>query len=208
MRKIIAIVIIIGLGVALYFYVGYANKQNQVEKNYNENILNEELIMFYMDTDFDKLIAKKDELQASPDLITKYNALITKIIYSRELNERQIGDLIELQRMSYGEELLAKNPYDIQLERLMEDLELYKEFGNEGLKVIGYELTGPEFDTVDGVEYAFVNVVYYLSLMNLVENGENGDEGNLYVSYVLEQNADGFWEVKGWGPVDEFLIIN
>lgn len=207
-RVLVAVLIIIGLGVLLYFYIGRTNQHNKAEKNYNENVLTVDMVLYYLDADFDKLAHKVVELQRSADQITRFNALITQILYARDLSEGQIRDLMDLQRMSYGEELLAKNPYEIQLERLLEDLELYKEFGNEGLKVLGYELNGPEFDTVDGNEYAFVNVVYYLSLMNLVKDGENGDEGNLYLSYVLEENEDGLWYIKGWGTVDEFLIVN
>lgn len=207
-RVLVAVLIIIGLGVLLYFYIGRATQQTEAEKDYNENVLTADMILYYLDEDYGKLVEKKTELQRSADQITRFNALITQIIYSRDLSEQQIGDLVDLQRASYGEELLAINPYEIQLERLLEDLEFYKEFGNDGLKVLGYELNGPEFEEIDGTEYAFVNVVYYLSLMNLVDDGENGDEGNLYLSFVLEEKDDGLWYIKGWGPVDEFLIIN
>jgi len=207
MRKIIAVGILIALGVALYFYVGMITKQTQVEKDYNENILSENVILYYLNTDYDKLVDKMHQLQVSPDQITRFNALITQILYSAELTESQIESLVKLERMSYQEETLLLNPFDVQLERLKNELELYKQYGNEGLKLIGYKVVGPEFEVKDGEEYAIVNVLYYLSLTNVVAKGEDGEDGNLYVGYVLEQDEEGDWEIKGWGPVDEFLVV-
>jgi len=207
MRKIIAIGVLIALAVALYFYVGMVTKQTQVEKAYNENILSESVILYYLDTDYNKLVDKMHQLQVSPDQITRFNALITQILYSAELSESEIEKLVKLERMSYQEETLLLNPLDVQLERLTNELVLYKQYGNEGLKLIGYKVVGPEFETVDGEEYAIVNVLYYLSLTNVVVQGEDGEDGNLYVGYVLEQNDEGDWEIKGWGPVKEFLVV-
>ncbi|MDA3847049.1 MAG: hypothetical protein PF505_11000, partial [Vallitaleaceae bacterium] len=90
MRKIIAIGVLIGLAVALYFYVGMITKQTQVEKDYNENILSEYVILYYLDSDYDKLVDKMHQLQVSPDQITRFNALITQILYSTDLTAEQI----------------------------------------------------------------------------------------------------------------------
>ncbi len=165
-------------------------------------------MLYYLENDYTKLVEKVQQLQVSPDQITRLNALITQMIYSVDLTEKQLIDLVALQRMSYHESMLVFNPLERQIQELNNELELYKQYGNEGLKLIGYKIVGPEFDIIDQQEYAFVKVLYYLSLTNVVEEGGNGEDGNVYVEYVLEENDMGFWEIKGWGNVGEFLTVD
>lgn len=208
MRKMLAIATLIGLGVILYVYLGSASKQAEAERSFEEGEITEISVLYYLENDYDQLITEMHGMQQSPDQLMRFNALVTQIIYSVELEEWELEKLLELQRMSYHPELVDLNPYELQLRKVREELEKYSEYGKEGLKLIDYKIVGPEYERVDGIEYAFMNVLYHLSLVNAVVEGDPGDDGKLYMGYVLEENELGRWEIKGWKPVDEFLVID
>lgn len=209
MRKVLAFAILIGLAVALYFYVDGINHSKELRQELNDNVLTELEILNNIEDNYEALVEKMRSLQKTPDQITKFNCMITQIIYSEDLTEEQLQLLVELERESYHKDLLTKNPKNIQLDRLSTQLESYAGLGNDGLKIIGYESIAPKLYTdEEGNERAIVNVLYYLSLTNIVAEGDNGQDGNLYKGYVLEKNNENLWEIVGWGDIDEFLIVD
>lgn len=208
MRKILAIIALIGFGVILYVYLGSASKQAEAERSFEEGEITEISVLYYLENDYEKLISEMRGMQRSPDQLMRFNALVTQIIYSVEIEDWELEKLLELQRMSYHPELVEINPFELQLRKVREELDKYSEYGKEGLKLIDYKIVGPEYERVDGTEYAFMNVLYHLSLVNAVVEGDYGDDGKLYMGYVLEENDEGRWEIKGWKPVDEFLVID
>lgn len=198
MRKLIAIIILIGLGVTLYFYIGKKFENN--DKETGTNGLIEEMIIPQAKDNYDELLKKVRKLQENPDQLAEFNCMITKLMYTGKLSNEEIALLLKLQREYYSEETLNNNPEDVNLERLLEELEKYK---TANYTIMGYKVIGPQFvDAEAGKKPVLIfNVIYYM-------NVTTKDLGEVYKGYVYEQNAEKLWELKGFGSIEDFSIIN
>jgi hypothetical protein len=199
----------IGLIITLYIYIDNITDKTSLENGFEDNQLTEAEILAYIEEDYDALLEKVRNIQSSPDLTTKFNCLVTKMLYSGKLTETQIELLVSLERETYHQEMLAKNPIEVQIERLNVELERYAEIGTDGNRIIGYKTISPDyFESDDGEEMAMVKVLYYFNNVNAVADGENGENGNVYKAYILEKNNESLWEIKGWANTEEFIIID
>ncbi|PKM93383.1 MAG: hypothetical protein CVU84_16320 [Firmicutes bacterium HGW-Firmicutes-1] len=198
MRKLIAIIILIGLGVTLYFYIGKKLENN--DKETGTNGLIEEMIIPQAKDNYDGLLKKVRKLQENPDQLAEFNCMITKLMYTGKQSNEEIALLLKLQREYYSEETLNNNPEDVNLERLLEELEKYK---TANYTIMGYKVIGPQFvDAEAGKKPVLIfNVIYYM-------NVTTKDLGEVYKGYVYEQNAEKLWELKGFGSIEDFSIIN
>lgn len=196
MRKIITILILIILGVLLYFNYDNIrlNRASKKTMNYTEDN-----IVVAVKDDYEGLLADVRGLQKYPDQIAEFNAKITKIIYSGKLEEDEIELLFKLQREYFSEETLAQNPEDVNFQRLIEELERYKE---AKYFMIGYKVMGPQFLDVkeDENQKLIFDVIYY---MNVTTEGI----GEIFKGYIFEQNEDKVWELRGFGSIDDIPVV-
>lgn len=198
MRKVLAIFILIVLGITLYFHM---NKV--VEKRSNKSVesigILEDNIVSQAKDNYNEFLKKIRRLQVNPDQIAELNCMITKLIYSGKLEEEEIEILVKLQREYYTKETLDKNPIDVHIQRLLEEANNYKD---ANYFIIGYKLTGPQFVDVEKGDRPILvfNVIYYMNATT--------DQGEVYKGYVFEQNENKLWELKGFGSIKEFPIIN
>lgn len=198
MRKIIAIIILIVLGVTLYFYVGKNFEKIKDEKAGTDGLIEEKIIPQAKD-DYDKLLEKVRKLQKNPDQIAELNCMITKVMYSGTPSDEEIALLLKLQREYYSKETLDNNPQDINQERLQKELKEYKE---ADYSIIGYKVIGPQYvESKEGEKPMLIfNVIYYMNVTT--------DQGEVYKGYIFEQNAEKLWELKGFGSIEGFPVLN
>ena len=213
MRKVFAIGMMIALGILLYVYIGNISEKDQIEENLKDNILTEEDLLLNIESNYEGILEQMRLLQRSPEQITKFHCMLTKLIYSGELTDDQLEAMVKLQRETYADKLLENNPVDMQLFLLTRELKEYKTYGSEGLKVIAYKTNGSEYynDVIEygGQDIAIVRVVYYFNLTNFIlsEDASDGLDDNGYIGYVLTQNEDKLWEVAGFAGVDAFTTV-
>ncbi|PKM50110.1 MAG: hypothetical protein CVV02_12675 [Firmicutes bacterium HGW-Firmicutes-7] len=198
MRKIIAIIILISLGVTFYFYISNKMEQN-TGKEIESNGLVEGKIISQAKADYEELLKKVRKLQVNPDQLAEFNCMITKILYSGKPDDEEAALLLKLQREYYSKQTLNNNPEDIHLERLQKELEEYKK---ANYSIIGYKVIGPQFIESEKDERPMMifNVIYYMNVTS--------DQGEVYKGYIFEQNKDKLWELKGFGSIEGFPIIN
>lgn len=198
MRKIIAIIILIVLGVTLYFYVGKNFEKIKDEKAGTDGLIEEKIIPQAKD-DYDKLLEKVRKLQKNPDQIAELNCMITKVMYSGKPSDEEIALLLKLQREYYSKETLDNNPQDINQERLQKELKEYKE---ADYSIIGYKVIGPQYveSKEDEKPMLIFNVIYYMNVTT--------EQGEVYKGYIFEQNAEKLWELKGFGSIEGFPVLN
>lgn len=198
MRKIIAIIVMVLLIGGLYFY--FTNVSNQLNNKAENKVLgiSEETILFELDKNYDEFMLKIWKLQENPDQITELNCMITKMLYSGKLKDEEIMLLLKVQRTYYTDQTLAKNPEEVNYQRLLKELENFKE---ADVNIIGYKIVGPQYvDFEEGDKKMLIfNVIYYLNITT--------DEGEVYKGYVFQQNEDKLWELKGFGAIESFPII-
>ncbi len=198
MRKIIAILVMIGLVGGLFYYLTEVKFQPK-DPVKNESIgLSEESILPEIKDHYDDFLLKVRKLQAKPDQLAELNCIITKILYSGKLSDDEIRLLVKFQREYFTQPTLDKNPEEANYERLIKELKYYKE---ADLSIIGYKIVGPQYvDSEDGKKDMLIfNVIYYLNITT--------DEGEVYKGYVYQRNDEGLWELKGFGAVESFPII-
>lgn len=195
MRKIISILILIILGALLYFNYDKIRFNRDSEKtiNYTEDNLVEAL-----KDDYEGVLKDVRGLQKYPDQIAELNAKVTKIIYSGKLGDDEIELLFKLQREYFTEETLAQNPEDVNLQRLLDEVERYKD---AKYLMIGYKVMGPQFLEAKDEENPklIFDVIYYMNVTTEI--------GEIFKGYVFEQNKDKLWELRGFGTIDEIPIV-
>ncbi len=195
MRKVFAITMLIVLGVTLYLYYSHKLDRDPV---IGTGIV-EEKILPQAKQDYEGFLKQIKEYQKNPDQIAEFNCMLTKIIYSGALKEDEIRLLLKLQREYFTSPTLEKNPEGENADRLIAELSKYKELD---LKIIGYKMIGPQYvEKEEGKPNMLIfNVIYYMNT--------TAEEGDVYKGYIYEQNKDKLWELKGFGQIDGFPIVN
>lgn len=193
MRKVFAFLILIVLGIGLYFVTGNIidrNKEDDYDINSNE--IKKENILKMAKNDYFNLLSKVRDLQETPDQIMNFNAMVMEVLYSGKLNDSDIELLVNLQREYYSSFLLEDNPEFVHIEKAKEEI---KEYKKNDIKIIGHKLlASPEY--IGDKDRAIVKIVFYL----------NDDNADIYEQYFLKQNSDDLWEIVGWSSLEDFTV--
>lgn len=193
MRKVFAFLILIILGIGLYFVTGNIIDRNR-EDDYdiNSNEIKKENILRMAKNDYFNLLSKVRDLQETPDQIMNFNAMVMEVLYSGKLNDSDIELLVNLQREYYSSFLLEDNPEFVHIEKAKEEI---KEYKKNDIKIIGHKLlASPEY--IGDKDRAIVKIVFYL----------NDDNADIYEQYFLKQNSDDLWEIVGWSSLEDFTV--
>lgn len=196
MRKIFVLIVLIILGITLYFYM--SDRMVSRYQKAENNLIEDKILPQAMD-DYEGLVKQIKELQQYPDQIAEFNSMLTKVLYSGKVKkEEEVQLLLKLQREYFTKETLDKNPLDVNAKRLIEELNEYEE---ADLYIIGYKVTGPQFvdEEIGNKPMLVFNVIYYLNVTN---------QGEAYKGYVFEQSDEKLWELKGFGTIEDFPVIN
>ena len=190
MRKIIAFLILVVLGITLYFVTG-----NLIEKSLNKDYeiegheIKKENIIRMAENDYYNLLSKIRDLQRTPDQIIDFNAMVMEVMYSGNLKDEEIKLLVKLQREYYSPALLKNNPEHAHIQKALDEIKDYK---NKSIKIIGYKrLSSPEY-VGSKKDRAIIKALFY----------RNSGNADIYQNYYLLQNSIGLWEIVGWTHLD------
>ncbi len=200
MRKVIAIVILIGLGVLVYFNPSIYNKRNvdEIDGLADGIIEEEDILPLARAISGDTLDFRIEDIQRTPDQIVKFNAMVMKVMYRygkgvTPLTEEEIGLLIDLQRLYYHEELLAINDRDFQLIGAVREIEKAREAESW---IVDYRVESPVYDKNDS-DIAVVEVTFIPSSL--------GESTDIHHRYLVERDS-GLWYIKGWVGYDDITV--
>ncbi|GKX30493.1 hypothetical protein SH1V18_29730 [Vallitalea longa] len=190
MRKFIAVLILMILGILLF--VTFSNKTSQ--DRFDKSLLsNSDRLLKNLEEDYDNTVNKLSDLQKAPEQVLELNNEIMQKLYSDDVDDAEIDLLINFQRKLYDDELLANNPIETHLEKIKEEIKNYKE---NGTKIIGYDTQKNDDNKID--DMFFIKVVYYLNNV--------GPKGEIYEEYLLVKDQE-LWKIKGWQKTEEFIVV-
>lgn len=202
MRKVIAIIIIIGLGTLLYFSPNIKKKtmDDPIDQLADGNIKEDEILPLAKAAQGGALVFNVEQLQVKPDTIVTFNAMLMKVMYRNGdnvelLTEEEIELLVKVQRMYYHEELLDFNDEALHVLGAVKEVERARE--GEGW-IVDYIVGAPVYDPNDN-SIALVDVTFIPNSL-----GESTDINQRYVV----QRVDGLWYIKGWTGLGETDTIN
>lgn len=200
MKRIIGLLVLIAILSGIFYWIYVTDEVRRESKKLSEsNALNEEKIMQLLDKDnrkeSDRIIQTAGK---SPDQVIALNSLIVKITYGKDLDKKQLEDLVALQRRQFAKELLGENEQTNHQLKVWLETEKQKD---KKLKIVDYKALAPY--PMDKVKYngvarntVKVSVVFYTNI-----SGKNQ-----YVDYLLYEDDDKHWKIVGWAKGEEFLI--
>lgn len=202
MKKIIAIGIIIGLGVLVYFIPSMYKRtsENQIDQLADGNIKEEEILPLAKAAESDTLDFSVEQLQVKPDTIVEFNAMVMKVMYQNGedvdlLTEEDIELLVKVQRKYYHEDLLAINDLDLHVLGAVREVERARD-GESW--IVDYTVGSPVYDSSDN-DTAIVDVTFVPNSI--------GVSTDINQRYVVER-VKGLWYIKGWSGLGEDETIN
>lgn len=182
LKKIIIIVITVGLVVGYYFYLS-----NRVIDTSNSDAAKEEV---------QKLITRNLEGDYYPELqrdVVIFYSRIVKAYYYTELTDEQIEALGKQARNLFDAELLMRNPEDEFYENLKQDI---SEYNKANRKVVDYKVQSSseiKTYTFQGDSYAVVRATYYM---------KDSVPYTVYEDYTLRKDENGQWKILFWESVE------
>lgn len=178
-KNIIISVAGVGVVVALLFgFKALINRSNDRESstgNKNESSL---------ELDIERVYPK------TPTEVIEKFAQINKYVYSNDVSEEELKEIVENLRLLYDQEFLEESSADVQLSSFTSEL---FQADSVNRKIMNYEV-----DRDEKVEYkenkygglASLNAIFYFK----------EDDGYPYVEYtfVLRKDENGKWKILGW----------
>ena len=202
MRKVIAVLILIGLAALLIINPGiYSRKDvDNTDMLYDSNITEEEILQL-AEADQGVLDFGVTSLQESPEQLVRFNAMIMKVMYGSEdvlLSEEEIISLAKIQRKYMHPELLALNPESEHLKGVVGEAQKAHE---EESWIIDFNVLAPDYSHSDPTTVATVKVAF-------VPNSFDSTD-DIYMRYLVEKNEEGLWFIKGWVALDadDYIVI-
>lgn len=159
MRKAIAFLIMIALGVGFYFYVGTKIQSESKPTSKFEQLMEYDLDQSYPST--------PEEVMALYQKIIQY-------LYSNKVQNQEIEPLISMQRKLFHSELLALNPTEIQTIKVQAEIEKNKE---TNVKIFDIKQGSVEFIDLKQ-DKAKMKVIHFIS----------GGEKQYLEYYLIKEN--------------------
>ena len=200
MKRIVGLLVLIVFLAGAFYWIYVTDEAKRESRKASEsNVLSEEKIMEILQPENKK---ERDRvLQTagkSPDQVIALNALILKMTYGKDLEKKQLEDLVSLQRRQFAKELLSENEETNHQLKIWLESEKQKE---KKLKIVDYKALAPY--PMEKVKYngvarntVKVSVVYYTNVAG----------NNQYVDYLLYEDDNSHWKIVGWAKGEEFLI--
>ncbi|TCK87934.1 hypothetical protein EDC19_2581 [Natranaerovirga hydrolytica] len=184
MRKLIAILIMIGLAVFFYFYVSNLSQTDTPSNTRLERITNHDLTYEYPN---------------SPrEVIVLFNQILA-YIYSDHIVEDEVEVILLQQRKLMSDNLLSNNPFSVHQERVISEIKDNKENRRRIIESRIQDIT-PDSYFGEENEFCRVKVIYYLA-------EENRSNINVYHEYTLEKDENSRWKILGWEDTEQFEIV-
>lgn len=180
LKKIIVVVIMLGLIIGFYFAISSRNSgsgtaEEQVGTKNEDGLLRRNL--------------EKDYPLTPTAVVSYYSDLV--LAYYRDKCEDSIREkLLVKSRELYDDELLANNPEEDQLLSLQEDI---KEYQANKKQIIRYTVCKPEeveYGDLNGEDVALLQTVYRVR--------EKKDFMDINEEFFLRKDGSGHWKIVGW----------
>ncbi|QUI24910.1 hypothetical protein HZI73_22630 [Vallitalea pronyensis] len=189
MRKYIAILILVSLGVILFVVFDNQTSEDNEEKSL---MTSGDRLLDDLKEDYEGTLLNIRDLQKTPQQVIKFNNTVMKKLYGHDISEDDIELLLKVQRVLYDEELLEKNPKDVHYQRAKEEIQAFED---SDTKIIGYDIQEDQQEK-DGM--VMIKVVFYLNKV--------GSNGEIYEEFLLVEK-EGLWKIKGWQTTQEFIVV-
>jgi len=187
MKKLkLLIVLAIITVLAVFLYYQYTNNVNKPKHEDETKKLSA----------FEKVIGldlENDYPISAREIVDFFNQ-IQLCYYNEEISDSNIEKLAKKSRLLFDEQLLKENKYEDYLENLKLDIKDYKSKDKKITKIILDDASDIEYSEIDGVSYAKVDCIYYLSM------GSETDK--VPEKYALRKSEDGKWKILG------FTVLN
>lgn len=186
LKKLIIYAILAVIIVGFYYSVSHRNVGDASDK-------------VAIDNQVAKLISRNLDGPYYPEFprnVVDLYAQITKAYYYTPLDDSQIKALGLQAKKLFDAELAEKNPDDLFIQSLKEDIE---KFQKNKIRINDYSVersSDIETFSFEGQSYAKVTVVYYF-----YEN-EGKTRKYIYQDYTLRKAEDGRWGILFWEPAD------
>lgn len=198
MRKIIAVLILIGLGALLIINPSIYNKRGDTDFQLLDNRIEENEILRLVKANEGAMKLDVRGLQQTPEQIMNFNTMVMKVMYLPDTASEEVELLVKLQRQYYHEDLLALNPEGVHLLSVVNEVEK----ANLGESwIVDYRVYAPVYDD-SNQNLATVKVAFVPNSMDSTDD--------IFMHYLLERETveteDGptrLWFIKGWAGVDE-----
>ncbi len=199
--KIVIIgILLIGLVMGYFLYLsnktqGIHATKTPTEKNMDDS--KERIGDEGYEQEISNLIGKdlEREYPATPAAVLKFFGRIQVCYYNSKCSEDQLSKLADQARMLFSKELLEDNPKETYLSNLKGEIKRYQEDEKTIVNLSVEDPEGIEKKTINEIEYAQAEVVYYLQT--------KGAYSELTEIYMLKQNSEGQWKIVGWTREDE-----
>ncbi|MBQ3512904.1 MAG: hypothetical protein IJA32_03755 [Lachnospiraceae bacterium] len=132
----------------------------------------------------------------TPSEVVKKFAEINKYVYSNEVSDEKMEEIVANLRLLYDQEFLAQSSEDIQVSAFTSEL-----FNADSVnrRIMNYEVDGDEkveYKENKYGELAAVNAVFYLK-------EDDGYPSEKY-TFILRKDEDGKWKILGWDYTKQF----
>lgn len=173
---IIAIIVCVGLCVGYYFYLSNRDINRDVTPSEVEQIIAKDLDASYPKT--------------PREVVRFYNRILLSLYNGENLSDEQVEALGEQARKLFDEELIEKNPEDIYIASLKQELAGY---GEEEKNISVLDMSSSkevEIKKVEGRDCAYVWVAYSIKGKEITERSEH--------NYILRKDEGGNWRILGF----------
>lgn len=196
MRKVIAILILVGLAALLYFNpsIYQRNGGDDMMKLADANIEEDEILPLAK-ADDGVLTFSVTSLQETPDDIVTFNAMLMKVMYNYDERKKEgtsdedIELLAKVQRQYYHPDLLEINPEGMHFLGIVSEVKKAR----EGLSwIVDYQVDSPVYAN-DNPDVAVVKVTFIPNSL--------GNSTDIIQQFLLERE-EGLWYIKGWIGLD------
>jgi hypothetical protein len=180
LRAVIVLTVCICLCVGYYYYLSHRSVATETQPTELEQVVATDLEKSYPTT--------------PREVIRFYNRILL-CLYNLDYSDEEFEKLGNQARTLMDDDLLADNPEEIYFASLKSDVEDYKE---NSKKISNVRLSsGEDVETkkVDGQEYAYVDVIYFVK-------GKNDSERDKE-TYVLRKDTEGNWRILGYYVTEE-----
>lgn len=197
MRKFLAVLALVVLGGALFFYTRSTmqepKQEQQVEAPATEKSGEEFKEIAAIDFD-NKYPETMGEVMGYYNQFMKYTYKTRNEKELKHFMENELETVLKQQRKLYDEDLLAVNTFEQQLDAVKKELISYNE---KNIAIIDSKMNSPEIMPSKDDEdrrLAKVKVLYYTTVND-----------NIYMEFGLRENEGG-WKVVGFKAIEAFKL--
>ena len=177
--KGIAVILVLALGVLVYFYV-INNRMKRVEEDVEKITPVQELLIQNLETNYPN----------TPKEVVKLYSEITRCFYSEEYTEEELLKLAQMSRQLFDDELVANQDEDSYLRSLKGEIASYRQ---QKRYISSYSVSSSadvQYYNYKDAEWAQLIAMYSIKTNGKIEPSKE--------RFLLRKDADGHWKIFGF----------